>query len=213
VSRALFAGPAAFRALSERRTGVVESVLSRAAYVAFDEDWVGVADRRAPFGPLSLVVDRVPRVVPGTPARVDAGTLWLGNAPVSIERLRPRASWPLAWTAALGRLPAPPRLLQPGLAALTAGDTARAVPLLAGLGPGLTPMGDDVLAGYAAGTGAQLSRSAAGRCSPLGLAYLRAAERGELPDACARLAFRDWGASSGQAFGWGLAAARSASAR
>jgi hypothetical protein len=64
------------------------------------------------------------------------------------------------------------------------------------------------------------------RCSPLGLAYLRCAERGELPEPVAALmrairagdavvaerrarALSRWGASSGAAMLWGIAAAAS----
>ena len=104
-----------------------------------------------------------------------------------------------------------------------------AVAALAGRGEGLTPAGDDVLAGAAAwwhadGAAPRLGARAAARSSPLGLAYLRCAERGELPDAAARtlaairagdaaLAGRRarglarWGASSGAAILWGVAAA------
>jgi hypothetical protein len=103
-----------------------------------------------------------------------------------------------------------------------------AVRLLAGRGEGLTPAGDDGLAGYAgwaAATGAtpELSALAAGRASPIGLAYLRCAERGELPapaaatiaavlagdrEAAARRArvLRRWGGSSGSALLWGIGA-------
>src|SRR3954447_19882822 len=105
-----------------------------------------------------------------------------------------------------------------------AGDLERAVSELAGRGEGLTPAGDDVLAGYAAWRSATLSPLAAGRASPLGLAYLRCAERGELPEVVARLvaairagdaesarrrarALSRWGASSGAAMLWGVASA------
>jgi hypothetical protein len=64
--------------------------------------------------------------------------------------------------------------------------------------------------------------AAAGRSSPLGLAYLRCAARGELPDPAARMlaALRvgsvpavrvaarrsaEWGATSGAALVWGMA--------
>ncbi|MDP1846813.1 MAG: DUF2877 domain-containing protein, partial [Solirubrobacteraceae bacterium] len=67
------------------------------------------------------------------------------------------------------------------------------------------------------------------RCAPLGREYLRCAERGELPEpaaavldairradpsAAARRAARlaDWGASSGAALLWGIAAGAAASA-
>ena len=85
-----------------------------------------------------------------------------------------------------------------------------------------------MLAGYAAWHHAAGSavRLPAERCSPLGLAYLRCAERGELPDPGERLvrairagdadgagrsarALAGWGASSGTAILWGVAAAAS----
>ena len=64
---------------------------------------------------------------------------------------------------------------------------------------------------------------AAGRCAPLGRAYLRCAERGELPQPAAEVlaairagdaalaarrarGLREWGASSGAALLWGMAA-------
>jgi hypothetical protein len=77
------------------------------------------------------------------------------------------------------------------------GSVGRAARGLAGLGPGLTPSGDDLLAGFAAGwvlvgealgldgavhrrvAGAILSGAESG-ASPLGLAWLRHACRGEL---------------------------------
>ncbi|HET6550784.1 MAG TPA: DUF2877 domain-containing protein, partial [Solirubrobacter sp.] len=128
---------------------------------------------------------------------------------------------PAVLAAALGAVAPPPRALAPGLEALRRGDLEDAVALLAGRGEGLTPAGDDVLAGYAARCRVRLSRLAAGRASPLGLAYLRCAERGELPDVVARvLGARDpdtarrraralsrWGSSSGAAMLWGIASA------
>jgi hypothetical protein len=69
-----------------------------------------------------------------------------------------------------------------------------------------------------------LSAAAATRSSALGLAYLRCAERGELPEAGATLLsairrgsvadartsairLRSWGETSGAALGWGINAA------
>jgi hypothetical protein len=126
----------------------------------------------------------------------------------------------------LARLPPLPSSLAAGWRALEAGDLAAAVAALAGRGAGLTPDGDDVLAGYAAwrhAEGAPVELPAA-RCSPLGAAYLRCAERGELPEPAAgvmdavrsgdagsatrrarRLAA--WGTSSGPSLLWGMAAA------
>ncbi|MBV9415305.1 MAG: DUF2877 domain-containing protein, partial [Solirubrobacterales bacterium] len=125
-------------------------------------------------------------------------------------------------------LPYPPEVLRAGLAALATGRMRVAVRSLAGVGEGLTPAGDDVLAGYAAaraalGAPVTLSTQAAGRSSPLGLAYLCCAERGELPDVAARVlgaicrgspsevaatvpALSAWGTTSGIALAWGLVA-------
>ena len=76
----------------------------------------------------------------------------------------------------------------------------------------------------AAGEPATLSALAAPRCSPIGLAYLRCAERGEVPEPATALigavrrgdaraagrhadALGSWGSSSGAALVWGMAAA------
>jgi hypothetical protein len=195
---------------------------------------------------------------PGSAASVTDRRLVIGGQAVSLLRMRvrrcvalDRVAWPgadgvgsagravacradaalavaRAADAALAALPRPPAPLRPGIARLAAGDEPAAVRALAGLGEGLTPAGDDVLAGYAAwcraaGARACVTPLASGRSSPLGLAYLRAAEHGELPDAAARLLvsirrgsvpgvrsairrLRSWGASSGIALGWGIAA-------
>ncbi len=58
--------------------------------------------------------------------------------------------WRDALAAALAEVPPAPPALAPGLAALRRGDLADAVLALAGRGEGLTPAGDDILAGYAA---------------------------------------------------------------
>ena len=175
--------------------------------------------------------------------RVDGGPVAPGDrVRVSLADARPTLAAPFpdpvppeaAWAAvAAGRaaLPPPSAPLLPGIALLEAGDLEAATAALAGHGDGLTPAGDDVLAGYAGARAAygrpvSLSPLAQRRSSPLGLAYLRCAERGELPDAAdallrailagdvpaaARRARRlsAWGASSGAALLWGMAAAGS----
>jgi Protein of unknown function (DUF2877) len=238
-ARALFAGPGALRALRAGRFGAVEVVLRHAAYVHLDEGWLMVAERHVPFGPLSLALDAPLDLRLGTPARVEGERLLLGDSAVSIGRVREHrlpsppacgepSAVPEATAAALagcGRLPPP---LHPGVAALRRGRVAAAVRSLAGLGEGLTPAGDDVLAGYAAsraagGSPVALASLAADRCSPIGHAYLCCAERGELPDAAAAVLaavrrgsvngveaalpeLRGWGSSSGPALAWGMAA-------
>jgi hypothetical protein len=107
---------------------------------------------------------------------------------------------------------------------LATGDLHGAVAQLAGRGDGLTPAGDDALAGFAAWRWACDAPVVlpAQRCAPLGRDYLRCAERGELPQpagttlaairagdpqAAARRArgLAGWGASSGAALLWGMA--------
>jgi Protein of unknown function (DUF2877) len=242
TARALFAGPGAVRALRPGRRGVVELVLSGGVYVRLGDDWLLLAAPDAPFGPLSLAVSGRRRTAlrPGDPVSVEPGRLRLGGQTVSLERLRERRPPPgiapgrapaatEAAAAALAVAAEPSEALEPGLRALRRGRTHEAVRRLAGRGEGLTPAGDDVLAGHAAwlhatGAPARLSARAAGRSSPLGWAYLRCADRGELPDcgaavlaaicagdqpaaATATVALRGWGGSSGAALLWGIAAA------
>jgi len=236
LARALFAGPGACRALVDGARGRVEVVLSAGgAYVRLGlSDWVLLSGPGAPFGPLSVALDGLDRLElrPGMPAEVARGRLLVGGLALSLERMRERVcsvAVGVRSDVACVSLPPPPAPLAAGVSALADGRGARGVRLLAGLGEGLTPAGDDVLAGYAGGRLAfgapvALSRVAAGRSSPLGLAYLRCAERGEVPDVAAGLLaamcrgcveeaasvvplLRSWGSSSGMALGWGINAA------
>jgi hypothetical protein len=247
VARAMFAGPGACRALLDGACGEVALRFSGGVYVRLGSaDWLLLAPPSAPFGPLSVAVEGLDRLDlrPGAPARVTGDRLVLAADAVTLERMRERPAVPIdapwqpiadaptmrrAAAAAQTELPNPPAALLPGLAALTVGGVREAVSLVAGLGEGLTPAGDDVLAGYAAAQATlaapvALSPAAAGRSSALGLAYLRCAERGELPEAGARLLaaicrgsvaaaqvsarrLRSWGRSSGAALGWGINAA------
>jgi hypothetical protein len=250
--RAVRVGPGARRALRAGARGTVELAFGPGGYLLLGEQHVLLAPARSPLGPLSVLVAGLARgdLVPGDPAEVAAdGTLAIGSSlRIDLSAARPAAqprapgepAWPppgparqarepaqarAALDAALATVAPAPAELAPGLAALTAGDLPAAVAWLAGRGDGLTPAGDDVLAGFAAW------RWAAGepvvldaeRCAPLGRAYLRCAERGELPQPAAavlaairagdsRAAARRarglaaWGASSGAALLWGLAA-------
>ncbi len=257
--RALFAGPGAARTMIAGRSGVVELALSRGAYLRFERDWVLLADPSAPFGPLSVAATGLHfGDLAGAPVDITTSRLVIGPTEISLERLRLRgpprcggtargvtevgatgtataaataAAAAAALAAALAALPEPPRRLRPGIDMLAAGRIRDSVRALAGLGEGLTPEGDDVLAGAAAtlfrsrsGADGSLSTLADGRASPIGLAYLRCAERGELPDGAAQLlcairrgspadvaaaltSVRSWGASSGTALAWGICAA------
>jgi len=232
--RALWIGPGARRALREGERGAVAVVLARGGYVRLGgSGWLLLAPPRSPLGPLTLLVERLGALEPGAPARVRSGALHVGDARIELPgaRLPPPAppaplqrTWRSAMTAAQRACPAPGGL-EDGIAALRRGDVAVAAGLLAGRGPGLTPAGDDVLAGFAGwchADGAPVTLRAP-HGSPLGLAYLRCAERGELPEPARRtldairagdapLAARRarilarWGATSGAAILTGMAA-------
>jgi hypothetical protein len=88
---------------------------------------------------------------------------------------------------------------------------------LVGRGPGLTPLGDDVLVGYLAGAAlagawAPLALACGGRTTALSHTLLRLAARGQLPEAAHHLLERgdpgpllDFGATSGKGIALGLA--------
>jgi len=241
TARALLAGPGALRTLTAGGEGRLEVALGAGGYVRLAEDrWLLVAGPRAPIGPLSLLVAGLgaESSVPGWPARRRGSDLVLGPLRIELADLptpppRPAPSGAAveagpALGAALGVIPVPPDALRPGIDALARGDLPGAVAQLAGRGEGLTPAGDDVLAGYAAWSWTAnrpvaLTRLAAGRASPLGLAYLGCAERGEIAEPAAAVlaavrsgeparaarrarALDRWGASSGWALLWGMAA-------
>ncbi len=218
AQRALFAAPAATRAARDGRAGAVELVLAHGAYLRLGGDWLLVSEPSVPLGPLSIAVDGLGQLelAPGLPAAVRDRRLLIGDTALSLERMRTRRTlppslWPpasaeaieTAAAASLVALPAAPMVLERGLAALQRGAVTDAVGSLAGLGPGLTPAGDDVLAGYAASRvmlrrarprrgvalddPVPLSTLAADRSSALGLAYLSCAERGEVAEPAARL--------------------------
>jgi hypothetical protein len=233
--RALSAGPGAAR----RGAGTVEIALHPGGYVRLGDAYALLAVPRAPRGPLTILVSGLERAPlrAGERAFVADGRLHVGAHTIALDvplapspRAGPlRPGWRAALNAALAAVPAPPPELADGVAALRAGSLEPAVAALAGRGEGLTPAGDDVLAGFAAwchaaGRPVALAPLAAGAASPIGLAYLRCAERGELPDVAARVvaavragdtdaarrrarALSRWGASSGAAILWGVASA------
>ena len=239
-ARALVIGPGARRALRDGADGVVELAFGPGGYVRLDGHWVLLAPARSPLGPLSVLVVGLSHgdLVVGDPARVSGDALVVCMLRIELEGAHepppPRAQdlapgWRPALAAALEVVaPVPPELAA-DLELLAAGDVAAAVARLAGRGDGLTPTGDDVLAGYAGWRWAEGAPVAlpGKRCAPLGRAYLRCAERGELPEPAARVleairagdaqaaarrasGLAGWGATSGAALLWGMAAAAGA---
>ncbi len=125
----------------------------------------------APLGPLHVPVPALPPVAAGDQMPVDegavlvCGTWWHATVPPWSGAVPPRSALPaaaalaaqLAETAAAPQLwPGTSGLPAPAERAIRAGDLDSAAALLGGLGPGLTPVGDDVLAGalFAAALGA-----------------------------------------------------------
>jgi hypothetical protein len=235
--RALFSGPGALRLLRAGGRGEVVLAGRQGAYARLGDEHLHLCAVDGPFGPLSVAVTPWPLARPGDEVVIGGGELRIGDEVARVDRvrLRGRAPAPVAPRAGAVRLaewlPALPLALAAGMRALEAGDLAAAVAALAGRGAGLTPDGDDVLAGYAAwryatGKPVRLAEAAAGLASPLGLSYLRCAERGELPEAAAQMlaalvagdraaavsalpALRRWGSSSGAALAHGMVAGRS----
>jgi hypothetical protein len=236
--RAVVVGPGARRALRDSARGTVELAFGPGGYVRLGERSVLLAPARSPLGPLSVLVAGLSRgdLVPGEAAAVTGNTLIVGplrldlsrarDAPLPVPHPGPLApGWRAALAAALAVVAPAPAELAPGLEALANGDLATGVAALAGRGDGLTPAGDDVLAGFAAWRwtrGAAVSLPAQ-RCASLGREYLRCAERGELPQPAATVleailggdagaavrrarGLAGWGASSGSALLWGMAA-------
>jgi hypothetical protein len=192
---------------SLRGEGVVEFALHPGGYIRFGDDFVLVATPRSPRGPLTVVATglHAAPLRPGDRAWID-DALHVGPHTIPlIAEPWPRPKLGAGWRAALDVIPRP--------SLLPTDD----IPRLAGVGEGLTPVGDDILAGYAYIKGPGPFRFA----SPLGAAYIRCAARGELPEVVARVLtspdaetarrrakrVAQWGSSSGAAILWGVASA------
>ncbi len=112
------------------------------AWLCDGERVIHVAGARGPRGPLTAIVDRVPVSEPGDAMRLDAAAAQVWRTPPT-----PAAASPDAVSAACQAIRPhvwnDPRALLLGTAPID--EVARDV---AGRGPGLTPAGDDALAGF-----------------------------------------------------------------
>lgn len=143
---------------------------TQALYVRFGDQVVGVTARDAVHAPVTISTNlpELPVVAVGDPATIDDAVLYVAGLAVSVERLVPSEAPPLEdpLRAGLRLLPAlrgrtvAPRIdavriqLPPaGLRGLAAAHPPAVLTLL-GRGDGLTPVGDDVLAGWLATTAA-----------------------------------------------------------
>lgn len=147
-------------------TGAVGEVVhagSHAIYARVGGRLVGLVSRGATLTPSAVrtTLPRLPDAAPGDPASIGDGELRVAGLAVTVARVvpteapalpDPEAAVRLLEEALLGTAtadlaPARSQLPEPALARLREGDPA-AVPLLLGLGDGLTPVGDDVVAGW-----------------------------------------------------------------
>jgi hypothetical protein len=240
--KALLAGRGAAEALGSRGEGRVLASFEKACYLDVPAGLVALVAPGVPSGPVHVILDVCPpRWEPGAVAQVGPDGINVGGDRIDCSEMR---SW---W----GELP-PPRIVReagplietaldevvggnlvpaPRAAAcrehLARGDLSGVVADLAGAGPGLTPAGDDALAGIlfaraALGGGVDLvSIARTARTTTLSSAFLLWAARGQAlapahdlllaagrGDAgAARSAAASLGAvghSSGADFAWGL---------
>ncbi len=129
-----------------------------ALYARFGDRVVGVTSRRAVGVPAAIAttLPRLPRTAPGSPARIHDDLLHVAGLAVGVDRLVDTAapSLPDARAAAgllagcLPDLDAVRRQLPADALSRLAQGLPTAVRSLLGLGDGLTPVGDDVLAGW-----------------------------------------------------------------
>lgn len=160
--RVLRAGAGALETLAAEGEGHVLAWFPKACYMEGSGGLVTLVGPEVDDGPLYLALDRdLPRFEAGTPAGLSSAAVELPGCRVVVEGAR-------RWQ---GTLPEPARFLAAaGAVADTAGEAASgsllpepatseartlverddldaAARVLAGLGPGLTPSGDDVLGG------------------------------------------------------------------
>ena len=231
--------------------GRVRAVFSRALYLDVPGGLIALCSTQVPRGPLHLRMTALPAVLTGCPVLVATGSLRIGDhaypstAPVWSPRLPPASSLGRAHEAARTGCRSQPdarprggRRRWPGrraLAALRRGDLLTFAGLVGGRGTGLTPAGDDLLAGVllvaralrdGSATGSRTLRRCAQRAptNDIARAFLASAARGRciepahallngLADADRRAVqsaadeLRRFGSSSGAALTYGISTA------
>lgn len=194
----------ALRANAESWT--VSASFPKATYVCTPEQMFVVASRSVPRGPLYLAVDAADVFIPpGTAVTISGSSIhlggtrlegwesakvWIGDVPDRIGLRRHRqmaitALSPLARRSALHSEPFS-RFAQRALTALEHGHLSEVGRMLSGLGPGLTPAGDDALGGiliaarFLGGPRKDVAAlPVAGSTSSLSLGFVRWAARGQ----------------------------------
>lgn len=241
----------AARALGRPGPGRVLAVFSHALYLCVPGGLVALCSGQVPRGPLHLRVTALPAARVGAQILVVAGRLEIGQdvcaltAPIWSRRLPSASRLSRSGPDACNWLPRVGPTLELGpardaelpgdaLTALRLGDLLTFAGLVGGRGAGLTPAGDDILAGVLLVAGALLGGSGNARTlercalqaptNDIARAFLECAARGRciepahallngLADAdrdAARSAIselRRFGSSSGEALAFGIRAA------
>ncbi len=170
--RALDVGLGARKVLGDLAEGRVVAVYSRAAYLRFPAGLLAMTSAWAPAGPLNLRCPALPVLQPGAAVWTDGSRLSGPGWAVALEA----PTW-------VGELPPPPTVALPCTAAVP--DLTGLAARLGGRGPGLTPAGDDVLAG--------VLLAARARCGPAAEPQLSAVAA-SVPTTDPALAFLAWAA-------------------
>jgi len=201
--RAVRAGAGALEALAVAGEGRVLAWFPAACYVEAPNGLLALAAPGVWEGPLHLLLDRpVPRSAvgsvvearggllrgPGWTVRVAGASAWSGAVPSPVAVRRAAVAIRHALTGIVARSRVEPSVVARAAELVVRGDLEELAALLAGRGPGLTPAGDDALAGVLLVTRAaagepvepRLERiAAAARTSRTAGAFLRWAARGQ----------------------------------
>lgn len=211
--QAISVGARAAQLLDARNEWIVAAVFDRSFYLRSGDAFVCVGNSSIGDGPLNIIVAHLPSISGGAPCAIDITSARIRQVSLSPSspNERGRESRDLLKTAMGLALPEsfihaiadrfPVSLIHRkariGIEALRRGDFDVAVTTLAGLGHGLTPSGDDVLAGallmlhalakrdQAAALADAVRRIAPTRTSPLSYALLEPACDGEPNEAVA----------------------------
>lgn len=182
-------GLGAHEVLSAGGRGTVVAVFSKAAYLRLPAGLVALTTRQVPAGPIHARGSfPIHRLAAGQRVTVDGSVLGLDLAGATVWRgTLPELS--TVDSSVLDGAPASALAAYPGhvdraVEHLATGDLPGTVDALAGLGPGLTPAGDDALAGILLVAGASdrpAAVDAAGRArtNDVARAFLAWAARGQ----------------------------------
>jgi hypothetical protein len=176
------------------RSATVVHAGAHAVYLDLDGECLGILAATASAVPCGIrtLLRRLPAIAVGEKCLAGSGRISLGPTEVRVGRVVDYAVPPLDAQRARCQVPAPGLDGMPGPALAQLGDSDPAcVPALLGLGSGLTPLGDDVLAGWLAAMVAaghpgrhavayEVTRLAPARTTLLSATLLACAMRGDV---------------------------------